>query len=160
MSPDYRPSSGLGRLLSKTPPGKLHSPVMSAKSQMDGNTKAAPIINTSNPMAKANVSNTRVSRSNISRPVAPVANGKCPQAVKINNYVQSKNLGTPKKNVKPKSAERTSHRAAEERTRQLARTENHHHSSDDDSEFSQAKLDSIRHKATQKRREDVRKGIL
>jgi len=183
MSPDFRPPSGLSRILPKTPtPSKLSSPcqiTIPSKPSMDGDGKAIPIINTANPMAKTNLSAVKANalvksnsatnctaKPNIAKPVVTYANSKCPHSVKINNYVQSKTLST-KKNTKSPNLVRNIQRpkSANERLKSNLNkadkngdADNGTQSSDEDSEVCQAKLDSIRHRAIQRRQEDSNKG--
>ncbi|XP_051163083.1 centrosomal protein of 97 kDa isoform X2 [Leptopilina boulardi] len=127
MSPDFRPPSGLSRILPiKTPPSKLSSPVQflgttttTAQSTKiipsEVTVKSMPIFNTATPI-KTNINNTvkttttvkcnlstncSPGKGNIAKPVVTSTNGKYhPQNVKINNYVQSKTLPMMKKNVR------------------------------------------------------------
>lgn len=181
MSPDFRPPSGLSRLLPKTPPSRLSSPIQTTVPTKVNNeiTKAIPIINTANPMAKTSVgvlkanalmksnsaTNCTASKINIAKPLITNTNGKCPQSVKINNYVQSKTM-TPKRSARnspnlPRSIQKTKI-AQDKKTNGLrkGKDESDHlaFSSDEDSEVCQAKLDSIRHRANQRRQEDTNKA--
>lgn len=184
MSPDFRPPSGLSRILPKTPPSKLSSPcqvTIPSKPSLDGDGKAIPIINTVNPMAKTSLSAIKtnalmksnsasncsnVMKASIAKPIMTYANsGKCPHSVKINNYVQSKTL--PKRNTKGSNLVRIIQRpkSANERIKSNLNkgdkdgdVDNGTQSSDEDSEVCQAKLDSIRHRAIQRRQEDSNKG--
>jgi len=144
---------------------------------MDGDGKAIPIINTANPMAKTNLSAIKANalvksnsatnctaKPNIAKPVVTYANSKYPHSVKINNYVQSKTLSM-KKNTKSPNLTRNIQRpkSANERLKSnLSKADgdadNGTQSSDEDSEVCQAKLDSIRHRAIQRRQEDSNKG--
>ncbi|XP_043668303.1 uncharacterized protein LOC122629214 isoform X1 [Vespula pensylvanica] len=183
MSPDFRPPSGLSKVLPKTPPSKLNSPcqvTIPAKASTDGDAKAIPIINTVNPMAKTNLgalkanalqksnsaTNCSVGKPNIAKPVITNTNGKCPHSVKINNYVQSKTLPA-KRNTKsspylgrniqrPKSACDRNKSSLIKRGKD-GDGDNVALSSDEDSEVCQAKLDSIRSRAIQRRQEDSNK---
>lgn len=106
-------------------------------------------------------------KANIAKPIVTYANsGKCPHSVKINNYVQSKTLPT-KRNTKGSNLVRIIQRpkSASERIKSNVNkgdkdVEADHgtQSSDEDSEVCQAKLDSIRHRAIQRRQEDSNKG--
>jgi len=182
MSPDFRPPSGLSRILPKTPtPSKLSSPcqiTIPSKPSMDGDGKAIPIINTVNPMAKTNLSgikanaliksssatNCSIIRPNIAKPIVTYANSKCPHSVKINNYVQSKTLPAKRSTRSPNLARNIQRpKSANERLKSnLSKDEKDGdagiQSSDEDSEVCQAKLDSIRHRAIQRRQEDSNKG--
>ncbi|KZC04371.1 Centrosomal protein of 97 kDa [Dufourea novaeangliae] len=125
MSPDFRPPSGLSRVLAKTPPSKLTSPcqiTMPSKPPTDGDGKAIPIINTVNPMAKTNLS-----------------------SVKANALVKS-NSASNCSIGKPNIAKPV-----------ITNLSNATQSSDEDSEVCQAKLDSIRNRAIQRRQEDSNK---
>ncbi|XP_029170112.1 centrosomal protein of 97 kDa isoform X2 [Nylanderia fulva] len=184
MSPDFRPPSGLSRILPKTPtPSKLTSPcqiTMPSKPSMDGDGKAIPIINTVNPMAKTNLgaiikanalvksnsaTNCSTPKPSIAKPVVTYANSKCPHSVKINNYVQSKTLPAKRSTKSPNLARSIQRpKSANERLKSNLNKENKNgdagngtQSSDEDSEVCQAKLDSIRHRAIQRRQEDSNK---
>ncbi|XP_011629444.1 uncharacterized protein LOC105421959 [Pogonomyrmex barbatus] len=183
MSPDFRPPSGLSRILPKTPtPSKLNSPcqiTIPGKPSMDGDGKAIPIINTVNPMAKMNLSVIKANalvksssatncsidklRPNIAKPVVTYANSKCPHSVKINNYVQSKTLPAKKNTRSPNLARNIQRpKSANERLKSNLNKDEKDgdtgiQSSDEDSEVCQAKLDSIRHRAIQRRQEDSNK---
>lgn len=181
MSPDFRPPSGLSRILPKTPTlSKLSSPcqiTIPSKPSMDGDGKAIPIINTINPMAKTNLSGIKANalvksssatncsvRPNIAKPIVTSANNKCPHSVKINNYVQSKTLPVKRSTKSPnlaRNVQRT--KSANERLKSNLNKDEKDgdagiQSSDEDSEVCQAKLDSIRHRAIQRRQEDSNKG--
>ncbi|XP_053975172.1 uncharacterized protein LOC128887680 isoform X3 [Hylaeus anthracinus] len=182
MSPDFRPPSGLSRILPKTPPSKLTSPcqiTMPSKPTSDGDGKAIPIINTVNPMAKTNLSsvkanalvksnsatNCSVGKPNIAKPIVTNAN-KCPHSVKINNYVQSKTLPVKRSTKNSPNLGRNIQRAksANDRIKSGGIKKsgdgdagNATQSSDEDSEVCQAKLDGIRHRAIQRRQEDNNK---
>lgn len=186
MSPDFRPPSGLSRVLAKTPPSKLTSPcqiTMPSKPSSDGDGKAIPIINTVNPMAKTNLTavkanalvksnsatNCTIGKPNIAKPVATSISNKFPHSVKISNYVQSKTLPAKRstkyspnlgRNIqRPKSAsERVKSNIIKKSGEGDA--DNAILSSDEDSEVCQAKLDGIRHRAIQRRREDNKGEIL
>ncbi|XP_017880553.1 uncharacterized protein LOC108625235 isoform X3 [Ceratina calcarata] len=179
MSPDFRPPSGLSRVLAKTPPSKLSSPCQitmpSKPVSSDGDGKAIPIINTVNPMAKTNLaaikanalvksnsaSNCAVGKPSIAKPIITNASNKCPHSVKINNYVQSKTLPMKRstknspnlgRNIsRPKSA---NDKLKSNVKRADGDADNAIQSSDEDSEVCQAKLDGIRHRAIQRRQED------
>lgn len=120
MSPDFRPPSGLSRILPiKTPPSKLSSPIQftapatATKIPSEVTEKHMSMLNTvtpikttintvkSNTNVKSNLTtNCSPAKVNIAKSVTTSANGKYhPQNVKINNYVQSKTLPI-KKNVK------------------------------------------------------------
>lgn len=183
MSPDFRPPSGLSRILPKTPtPSKLTSPcqiTIPSKPSMDGDGKAIPIINTVNPMAKTSLyaikanalvksnsaTNCSVVKPNIAKPIVTYANTKCPHSVKINNYVQSKTLPAKRSTKSPNLARSIQRpKSANERLKSNLNKENKNgdvdngtQSSDEDSEVCQAKLDSIRHRAIQRRQEDSNK---
>lgn len=184
MSPDFRPPSGLSRVLAKTPPSKLTSPcqiTMPNKLGSDGDGKAIPIINTVNPMAKTNLNavkanalvksnsatNCSIGKPNIAKPIVTNASNKCPHSVKINNYVQSKTLPMKRntrnspnlgRNIqRPKSASEKVKSGAIKKDSD-GDADNATQSSDEDSELCQAKLDSIRHRAIQRRQEDNNKG--
>ncbi|XP_050450528.1 centrosomal protein of 97 kDa [Cataglyphis hispanica] len=183
MSPDFRPPSGLSRILPKTPtPSKLTSPcqiTIPSKPSMDGDGKAIPIINTVNPMAKTNLyaikanalvksnsaTNCSVVKPSIAKPIVTYANTKCPHSVKINNYVQSKTLPAKRSTKSPNLARSIQRpKSANERLKSNLNKENKNgdvdngiQSSDEDSEVCQAKLDSIRHRAIQRRQEDSNK---
>ncbi|XP_043515055.1 uncharacterized protein LOC122531311 isoform X2 [Frieseomelitta varia] len=179
MSPDFRPPSGLSRVSAKTPPSKLTSPcqiTMPIKPISDGDGKAIPIINTVNPMAKTNLAAIKANalvksssatnctvKPNIAKPIITNTNTKCPHSVKINNYVQSKTLPA-KRNTKnspnlgrniqrPKSAN-DKIKSSVIKKNGNGDADNATQSSDEDSEVCQAKLDSIRHRAIQRRQED------
>lgn len=182
MSPDFRPPSGLSRVLPKTPPSKLTSPcqiTMPNKLTSDGDGKAIPIINTVNPMAKTNLSsvkanalvksnsatNCNIGKPNIAKPIVINAN-KCPHAVKINNYVQSKTLPGKRSTRNSPNLSRNIQRpkSANDRIKGGVIKKsgdgdagNTTQSSDEDNEVCQAKLDSIRHRAIQRRQEDNNK---
>lgn len=180
MSPDFRPPSGLSRILPKTPtPSKLSSPcqiTVPSKPSMDGDGKAIPIINTVNPMAKTNLSgikanalvksssatNCSVVRPNIAKPIVTSANNKYPHSVKINNYVQSKTLPAKRSTKSPNLARNIQRpKSANERFKSNLNKDEKDagiQSSDEDSEVCQAKLDSIRHRAIQRRQENSNKG--
>ncbi|XP_077265072.1 centrosomal protein 97kDa isoform X4 [Temnothorax americanus] len=181
MSPDFRPPSGLSRILLKTPTSsKLNSPcqiTIPSKPSMDGDGKAIPIINTVNPMAKTNLSavkanalvksssatNCSVVRPNIAKPIVTYANSKCPHSVKINNYVQSKTLPAKRSTRSPNLARSIQRpKSANERLKSNLNKDEKDgdagiQSSDEDSEVCQAKLDGIRHRAIQRRQEDSNK---
>ncbi|XP_046745056.1 centrosomal protein of 97 kDa isoform X3 [Diprion similis] len=184
MSPDFRPPSGLSRILSKTPPSKLNSPIQTTiptKPCPDNAGKAVSTAFTPNPIAKTNVgvlktnaliksnsaTNCNIGRSNISKPVITNANGKCPHSVKINNYVQSKTLPVKRNNKsspnlgrsinRPKSATERGRPNLGRRNKDGDGDNNITMSSDEDSEVCQAKLDGIRHRANQRRQEDTNK---
>ncbi|XP_034170812.1 centrosomal protein 97kDa [Osmia lignaria lignaria] len=183
MSPDFRPPSGLSRVLAKTPPSKLTSPcqvTVPSKSTSDGDGKVIPIINTVNPMAKTNLSavkanalvksnsatNCSIGKPNIAKPIITSSSIKCPHSVKINNYVQSKTLPAkrPTKNSpnlgrtiqRPKSANDRIKSSMVKKSGDVD-ADNATQSSDEDSEMCQAKLDGIRHRAIQRRQEDSNK---
>ncbi|KAG7198421.1 hypothetical protein KM043_005809 [Ampulex compressa] len=184
MSPDFRPPSGLSRILPKTPPSKLNSPcqiTVPSKMISDGDGKAIPIINTVNPMAKTNISalkanalmksnsatNCSIGKPSIAKPIVTNANSKCSHSVKINNYVQSKTLPAKRctKNSpnlgrsiqRPKSANERLKSNLSKKNTDGDGDNNATQSSDEDSEVCQAKLDSIRHRAIQRRQEDSNK---
>lgn len=184
MSPDFRPPSGLCRILPiKNPPSKLSSPsqvTTPAKVPCDTADKPVPTLNTtaptktnisvlkSNDNVKRNAPNCSPGKANVAKPIITNANGKCPQSVKINNYVQSKtlplrrnvknspNLGWNKDlkakvvgdGMKPSSLKKCGN--GDESAAVI--------SSDEESEVCQAKLNSIRHRAVQRRQEDTNKG--
>jgi hypothetical protein len=144
---------------------------------MDGDGKAIPIINTVNPMAKTNLSaikanaliksnsatNCSIAKPNIAKPIVTYANSKCPHSVKINNYVQSKTLPAKRSMKSPNLARNIQRpKSANERFKSNLNKDkdggNATQSSDEDSEVCQAKLDSIRHRAIQRRQEDSNKG--
>ncbi|CAL7936949.1 unnamed protein product [Xylocopa violacea] len=180
MSPDFRPPSGLSRVLAKTPPSKLTSPcqiTMPNKPISDGDGKAIPIINTVNPMAKTNLAsikanalvksnsatNCAVGKPNIAKPIITSISNKCPHSVKINNYVQSKTLPVKRSTKHSPNLGRTIQRpkSANDKLKNSVIKKsgdgdagNATQSSDEDSEVCQAKLDSIRHRAIQRRQED------
>ncbi|XP_076619612.1 centrosomal protein 97kDa isoform X2 [Colletes latitarsis] len=182
MSPDFRPPSGLSRVLPKTPPSKLTSPcqiTMPGKPTSDGDGKAIPIINTVNPMAKTNLSslkanalvksnsatNCSIGKPNIAKPIVTNVN-KCPHSVKINNYVQSKTLPGKRSTKNSPNLGRNIQRpkSANDRIKTGVIKKsgdgdagNVTQSSDEDSEVCQAKLDGIRHRAIQRRQEDSNK---
>ncbi|XP_043253427.1 uncharacterized protein LOC122397963 [Colletes gigas] len=182
MSPDFRPPSGLSRVLPKTPPSKLTSPcqiTMPSKPTSDGDGKAIPIINTVNPMAKTNLSslkanalvksnsatNCSIGKPNIAKPIVTNVN-KCPHSVKINNYVQSKTLPGKRSTKNSPNLGRNIQRpkSASDRIKSGVIKKsgdgdagNVTQSSDEDSEVCQAKLDGIRHRAIQRRQEDSNK---
>lgn len=183
MSPDFRPPSGLSRILPKTPTlSKLTSPcqiTVPSKPSMDGDGKAIPIINTVNPMAKSlsaikanalvksnSATNCSVVKPSIAKPIVTYANSKCPHSVKINNYVQSKTLPAKRSTKSPNLARSIQRpKSASEKLKSNLNKEdkngdadNGTQSSDEDSEVCQAKLDSIRHRAIQRRQEDSNKG--
>ncbi|XP_076760156.1 centrosomal protein 97kDa isoform X2 [Xylocopa sonorina] len=180
MSPDFRPPSGLSRVLAKTPPSKLTSPcqiTMPNKPISDGDGKAIPIINTVNPMAKTNLAsikanalvksnsatNCAIGKPNIAKPIITSISSKCPHSVKINNYVQSKTLPVKRSTKHSPNLGRTIQRpkSANDKVKSSVIKKsgdgdagNATQSSDEDSEVCQAKLDSIRHRAIQRRQED------
>ncbi|XP_011306833.1 centrosomal protein of 97 kDa isoform X2 [Fopius arisanus] len=170
MSPDFRPPSGLSRILPKTPPSRLSSPIQTTiPSKLTDPSKSHQIINTTTPskfsslIHKSTPSNPP--KSNIAKPIHPTSNGKCPQSVKINNYVQSKTM-TPRKSLKnspnlprakPKSQNDKTIKQQANGSKKPKEDENIP-SSDEDSEFCQAKLDGIRHRAIQRRQEDTNKS--
>ncbi|CAK9804664.1 Centrosomal protein of 97 kDa [Anthophora quadrimaculata] len=180
MSPDFRPPSGLSRVLVKTPTSKLTSPcqiTMPSKPATDGDGKAIPIINTVNPMAKTNLAavkanalvksnsatNCAVGKPNIAKPIITHISNKCPHSVKINNYVQSKTLPVKRSTKNSPNLGRSIPRpkSANDRIKSCVikksgdgDADNATQSSDEDSEVCQAKLDSIRHRAIQRRQED------
>lgn len=183
MSPDFRPPSGLSRILPKTPTlSKLSSPcqiTVPSKPSMDGDGKAIPIINTVNPMAKTNLGTIKANalvksnsatncsaKPSIAKPIVTHANSKYPHSVKINNYVQSKTLPAKRSTKSPNLARNLQRpKSANERLKgNLNKVDkdgdvgNGTQSSDEDSEVCQAKLDSIRHRAIQRRQEDSNKG--
>lgn len=184
MSPDFRPPSGLSRVLAKTPPSKLTSPcqvTVPSKSTSDGDGKVIPIINTVNPMAKTNLSavkanalvksssatNCSIGKPNIAKPIITSSSTKCPHSVKINNYVQSKTLPARRPTKNSPNLGRTIQRpkSANDRIKSSmvkknggGDADNATQSSDEDSEMCQAKLDGIRHRAIQRRQEDSNKG--
>lgn len=142
---------------------------------MDGDGKAIPIINTVNPMAKTNLSGIKANalvksssatncsaRPNIAKPIVTHANNKCPHSVKINNYVQSKTLPAKRSTKSPNLARNIQRpKSANERLKSNLNKDEKDagiQSSDEDSEVCQAKLDSIRHRAIQRRQEDSNKG--
>lgn len=183
MSPDFRPPSGLARILPKTPPSKLSSPcqiTLPSKLSLDNDGKAIPIINTINHMAKTSLgaikanalvksnsaTNCSMAKPNIAKPIVTYGNSKCPHSVKINNYVQSKTLPV-KRTMKSSNLVRIVQRPRNvgERIKSNLNKENKDvdadngtQSSDEDSEVCQAKLDSIRHRANQRRQEDSNRG--
>ncbi|XP_015432919.1 PREDICTED: uncharacterized protein LOC107188997 isoform X2 [Dufourea novaeangliae] len=183
MSPDFRPPSGLSRVLAKTPPSKLTSPcqiTMPSKPPTDGDGKAIPIINTVNPMAKTNLSsvkanalvksnsasNCSIGKPNIAKPVITNLSNKCPHSVKINNYVQSKTLPGRRSTKNSPNLGRSIQRpkSANDKIKSGVLKKsgdgdagNATQSSDEDSEVCQAKLDSIRNRAIQRRQEDSNK---
>ncbi|XP_012523764.1 centrosomal protein of 97 kDa isoform X2 [Monomorium pharaonis] len=181
MSPDFRPPSGLSRILLKTPTSsKLSSPcqiTIPSKPSMDGDGKTIPIINTANPMIKTNLSgvkanalvksssatNCSVMKPAIAKPIMPHANSKSPHSVKINNYVQSRTLPVKKSTKSPNLARNIQRpkSASEKLKSNLNKDEKDGdagiQSSDEDSEVCQAKLDSIRNRAIQRRQEDSNK---
>ncbi|XP_015115111.1 centrosomal protein of 97 kDa [Diachasma alloeum] len=170
MSPDFRPPSGLSRILPKTPPSRLSSPIQTTiPAKPSDPSKSHPIINTTTPskfstlIHKSTPSNPP--KSNIAKPIHPPANGKCPQSVKINNYVQSKTM-TPRRSLKnspnlprakPKPQNDKTIKQQANGSKKPKEDENIP-SSDEDSEFCQAKLDGIRHRAIQRRQEDTNKS--
>ncbi|KOC71331.1 Centrosomal protein of 97 kDa [Habropoda laboriosa] len=180
MSPDFRPPSGLSRVLAKTPTSKLTSPcqiTMPSKPTTDGDGKAIPIINTVNPMAKTNLAtvkanalvksnsatNCAIGKPNIAKPIITNTSIKCPHSVKINNYVQSKTLPAKRSTKNSPNLGRSIPRpkSANDRIKSGVikksgdgDADNATQSSDEDSEVCQAKLDSIRHRAIQRRQED------
>ncbi|XP_076641481.1 centrosomal protein 97kDa isoform X2 [Halictus rubicundus] len=183
MSPDFRPPSGLSRVLAKTPPSKLTSPcqiTMPCKPMTDGDGKAIPIINTVNPMAKTSLSaikanalvksnsatNCNIGKPSIAKPVVTNPSNKCPHSVKINNYVQSKTLPARRSTKNSPNLGRSIQRpksANDKLKSSLIKKSgdgdagNATQSSDEDSEVCQAKLDSIRNRAIQRRQEDSNK---
>ncbi|XP_033334124.1 centrosomal protein 97kDa isoform X5 [Megalopta genalis] len=183
MSPDFRPPSGLSRVLAKTPPSKLTSPcqiTMPSKPMTDGDGKAIPIINTVNPMAKTNLSaikanalvksnsatNCNIGKPSIAKPIVTNPSNKCPHSVKINNYVQSKTLPGRRSTKNSPNLGRSIQRpksANDKLKSSLIKKSgdgdagNATQSSDEDSEVCQAKLDSIRNRAIQRRQEDSNK---
>ncbi|KAK0088103.1 hypothetical protein PV325_013199 [Microctonus aethiopoides] len=181
MSPDFRPPSGLSRVFPKTPPSRLNSPIqMTVPTKINNdNAKSIPIINTANPMAKTTVSalktnvlmksnsagNCTNAKVNIAKGIITNTNGKCPQSVKMNNYVQSKTM-TPKKSARNSpNLSRNVHKIKMANDKKINGTtklkdeecDNVTFSSDEDSEVCQAKLDGIRHRAIQRRQEDTNK---
>ncbi|XP_043289017.1 uncharacterized protein Cep97 isoform X2 [Venturia canescens] len=182
MSPDFRPPSGLSRILPKTPTSRLNSPIQTtipSKISNDTNGKAIPIINTANPMAKTNVgilkanalakSNSAsncMSKANIAKPIVTSSfnNAKCPHSVKINNYVQSKAMparrnakNSPNLGRSPARPKTATDKPKSNLSRRTGDVDNHIaiSSDDEDSEVCQAKLDGIRHRANQRRQEDT-----
>ncbi|XP_066593058.1 centrosomal protein of 97 kDa isoform X3 [Prorops nasuta] len=184
MSPDFRPPSGLSRILPKTAPSKLTSPCQYTapiKVLNDESGKAIPIINTVNPMAKTNIGTIKTStvtksnsntnciagKANIAKPVTVHTNGKYQHYVKVNNFVQSKTLPIKKKVKNPSNSDRSIQRpksAGERLKSNLIKKDKEGTeiaavlSSDEDSEICQAKLDSIKNKAIQRQKEDNNKG--
>ncbi|XP_033221880.1 centrosomal protein of 97 kDa isoform X3 [Belonocnema kinseyi] len=183
MSPDFRPPSGLCRILPiKTPPSKLSSQgqvTTPAKVTCDTADKPVPTLNTtaptktnisvlkSNDNVKRNAPNCSPGKANVAKPVITNANGKCPQSVKINNYVQSKTLPM-RRNVKnsPNLGRNKDLKAKVVgdgmKQSSLKKCGNGDGSvavisSDEESEVCQAKLNSIRHRAVQRRQEDTNK---
>lgn len=180
MSPDFRPPSGLSRVLAKTPPSKLTSPcqiTVPNKPTYDGDSKAIPIINTVNPMAKTNLTsikanalvksnsatNCTIGKPNIAKPIITNTSNKCPHSVKINNYVQSKTLPAKRNTKNSPNLGRNIQRLKSTNDKIKSNVikkngdgdaDNATQSSDEDSEVCQAKLDSIRHRAIQRRQED------
>ncbi|XP_006622319.1 uncharacterized protein LOC102676248 isoform X2 [Apis dorsata] len=180
MSPDFRPPSGLSRVLAKTPPSKLTSPcqiTVPNKPTCDGDSKAIPIINTVNPMAKTNLTsikantlvksnsatNCTTGKPNIAKPIITNTSNKCPHSVKINNYVQSKTLSAKRNTKNSPNLGRNIQRPKSTNDKIKSNVikkngdgdaDNATQSSDEDSEVCQAKLDSIRHRAIQRRQED------
>ncbi|XP_044577457.1 uncharacterized protein LOC123260427 isoform X4 [Cotesia glomerata] len=185
MSPDFRPPSGLSRILPKTPPSRLNSPIQTivpVKINNENNSKAITTSNLSNIVTaktsvgvlKANslmksnsASNCVAGKTNIAKPITTNTNGKCPQAVKINNYVQSK-ISTPKRSARnspnlPRNPQRM--KAANDKVKsndlqkgKFTGNDNTTMSSDEDSEVCQVKLNNIRHRAIQRRQEDTNKA--
>ncbi|XP_012288147.1 centrosomal protein of 97 kDa [Orussus abietinus] len=182
MSPDFRPPSGLSRMLPKTPPSKLNSPsqiTIPGKFCPDSDGKTAAIMNTENAVPKTNLctlkanalmksnsaSNCSIGKANIAKPIITNANGKHPQTVKINNYVQNKSPRVTKSSKvtpffercvrRPKSANERIKNNITRKTRDGDGDNNATLSSDEDSEVCQAKLDGIRHRASQRRQEDI-----
>ncbi|XP_063991866.1 uncharacterized protein LOC135170203 isoform X2 [Diachasmimorpha longicaudata] len=171
MSPDFRPPSGLSRILPKTPPSRLSSPIQTTiPGKASDPSKAHPIITASTSPSKfTNLTHkstpSNPPKSNIAKPIHPPANGKCPQSVKINNYVQSKTM-TPRRSLKNSpNLPRAKPKPQNDKTlKQQAngskkpKDDDNIPSSDEDSEFCQAKLDGIRHRAIQRRQEDTNKS--
>ncbi|CAG5102162.1 Similar to CEP97: Centrosomal protein of 97 kDa (Homo sapiens) [Cotesia congregata] len=185
MSPDFRPPSGLSRILPKTPPSRLNSPIQTivpVKINNENNSKAITTSNLSNIVTaktsvgvlKANslmksnsASNCVAGKTNIAKPITTNTNGKCPQAVKINNYVQSK-ISTPKKSARnspnlPRNPQRMKATNDKVKSNDLLKgkftgNDNTAISSDEDSEVCQVKLNNIRHRAIQRRQEDTNKA--
>lgn len=186
MSPDFRPPSGLSRILPKTPTSRLNSPIQTtvpAKIANDTNGKAIPIINTANPMAKTSVgvlkanalarSNSATNctgKVNIAKPIVTNANNaKYPHSVKINNYVQSRTMpakrnarNSPNLGRSAQSSKTVSEKPKSSLSRRGRNGDGDNHiavsSDDEDSEVCQAKLDGIRHRANQRRQEDTNRG--
>lgn len=111
--------------------------------------------------------NCSVAKPNITKPIVTYANSKHPHSVKINNYVQSKTLpakrSTKSPNLvrivqRPKSASERIKGSNLNKVDKDGDADNGTQSSDEDSEVCQAKLDSIRHRAIQRRQEDSNKG--
>ncbi|KYN34858.1 Centrosomal protein of 97 kDa [Trachymyrmex septentrionalis] len=100
---------------------------------------------------------------NIAKPIVTYANSKCPYSVKINNYVQSKTLPAKRSTKSPNLARNIQRpKSANERLKSNSNKDERDgeagiQSSDEDSEVCQAKLDSIRHRAIQRRQEDSNK---
>ena len=186
MSPDFRPPSALGKILPlKTPTSKLNSPSLvttPAKVSNDTTDKSMAVMNATS-LAKANVStlksssivknnpaiNSSSSKSNIAKAIVTNANGKCPQSVKINNYVQSKTLPMRRNNRNSPNLGRnkdSKSKVASDKVKSNAlkkcgnESENNAVmvSSDEESEVCQAKLNSIRHRAVQRQQEDTNNG--
>ncbi|XP_074109904.1 centrosomal protein 97kDa isoform X1 [Cotesia typhae] len=185
MSPDFRPPSGLSRILPKTPPSRLNSPIQTivpVKINNENNSKAITASNLSNIVAaktsvgvlKANslmksnsASNCVAGKTNIAKPITTNTNGKCPQAVKINNYVQSK-ISTPKRSARnspnllrnPQRMKATNDKIKinDLQKGKFTGNDNTAMSSDEDSEICQVKLNNIRHRAIQRRQEDTNKA--
>ncbi|XP_043463270.1 centrosomal protein of 97 kDa isoform X2 [Leptopilina heterotoma] len=191
MSPDFRPPSGLSRILPiKTPPSKLSSPVQFLSSSTTTATtqpnkivpcevtvKTMPIFTAETPKTNSAKSNTTVKcnlasncspgKANIAKPVVTSTNGKHPQSVKINNYVQSKTLPMKKnarnspnlgrcKDQKSKIQEVIKPSPLKKfGNEEVSNVSNV--SSDEESEVCQAKLNSIRHRAVQRQHEDTNK---
>lgn len=181
MSPDFRPPSGLCRMLPKALPTKPNSPsqiTVPSKVPLESETKTIPMMNNppkpntprTNVTNKVHATNSSASKVTIAKPVFTNANGKCPQSVKINNYVQSKTLpakrsarNSPNMNrTTPRSksvTEKTKPSQVKKSSSNIVNSTVGVLSSDEDSEFCHAKLDSIKHKASQKRQQNSVKGI-
>lgn len=124
-------------------------------------------LKTSALMKSNSATNCSAVKPNIAKPIVSHANTKHPHSVKINNYVQSKTLpvkrSTKSPNLvrivqRPKSASERIKSSNLNKVDKDRDPDNGTQSSDEDSEVCQAKLDSIRHRAIQRRQEDSNKG--
>lgn len=184
MSPDFRPPSGLCRIPPKTPPSRIKSPVQIiqaskipteiTKSIPSNQIQKTPVssLKSSSTLMKSNSATNCTTKITIAKPILTNINGKCPQSVKLNNYVQSKTM-TPKRNAKnsPNMSRIVSQKSRIPTDQQHLKNQRFNGakssknddnniaiSSDEDSEVCHSKLDVIRHRANQRRQEDTNKS--